>query len=355
MILTDRIDRRKILRELGANEASGNEAFSAFFTEQVAVALQELSHQRRQKALEIWRRMYAQYPDLCMKSEKALNLFVDLCLHDEAEALIEDGRRRYPRSRALYAAAFARVAYRKGDLEEALKRYEVVRRRFPQVVDGYGIAAACLSALGRAGEAEAMLESGLRKHGNNYDLCLRYAQAAMHRREWNAGLERWKLVTRRFPHLPGPLGIAQCLKEMGRLDEAEGVLNDACEHFGTNPYPFSELANLSIARGDLNEAINRWGVVLNRFPWFDRAYTESASVMCKVGRDADADELLRLVVGRSPEYLPGHLEYARSAQRRGDWPAAAQRWSMVKAKFPDCVEAVGGEALALETMRRQRE
>ena len=60
--------------------------------------------------------------------------------------------------------------------------------------------------------------------------------------------------------------------------------------------------------------------------------------MCKVGREADANELLRLLVGRSPEYLPGNLEYAKSAQRRGDWKEAAERWALVRARFPGCAE-----------------
>jgi predicted Zn-dependent protease len=312
----------------------------------------EFSHQRPRKALEIWRRLYGQYPDLCLRTEKALNLFIDLCLHDEAEAMIQDGRRRYPRLRSLYETAFARVAYRRGDLEEALRRYEVVRRRFPQVADGYGIAAACLTALERADEAESMLARGIRKLPDNYDLSVRYAQAAVHRRDWAAALQRWKSISTRFPHLPGPLGVAQSLKEMGRLDEAEDVLTEACERFASNPYPFVEMAGLAAVRGDLDEAIKRWNVVLDLFPWFDRAYTECAAFMCQVGRETDADELLRLLVGRSPEYLPGNLEYARSAQRRGDWKEAAERWALVRARFPGCAEASEGEAIALEANMR---
>jgi tetratricopeptide (TPR) repeat protein len=351
-IVKEWLERRETLRELRAIEVD-SKPYSAFFTEQIELALKEFSHQRPQKALEIWRRMHAQFPDLCLKTEKALNLFIDIGRHDEAEALIQDGLRRYPRSRSLYETASARVAYRRGDLEEALRRYDAVRRRFPQVADGYGIAAACLTALGRADEAESMLERGIRKLADNYDLSVRHAQAAVHRRDWAAALTRWKSIADGFPHLPGPLGVAQSLKEMGRLDEAEDVLIEASERFTSNPYPFVDLAGLAIAKGDLDEAIRRWKVVLDRFPWFDRAYTECAAFMCKVGRDVEADELLCLVVGRSPEYLPGYLEYARSAQRRGDWPAAAERWAMVKARFPECTEAVEGEALALESVKRQ--
>lgn len=351
-LLKDWWDRRRVLRELRANEASGSEAYSAFFTEQIELALMELSHQRRQRALEIWRRMYSQYPDLCLKSERALNLFVDLCLHDEAEVLIEEGRRRFPRGRSLYDTALARVAYRRGDFKEALRRYEVVRRGFPQVVDSYTLAAVCLSALGSADEAEAMLERGMRKHADNYDLCARYAQTAVERRDWNAALERWKIVSRRFPYLPGPLGVAQCLRELGRLDEAENVLVDASERFASNPYPFAELAGLAIARGDLPEAIERWNVVLDRFPSFDRAYTESATIMRKVGRHAEADERLRVIVERSPEYLPGHVEYAKSAELRGDWRLASERWAETLTRFPECAEAIAGKAAALAAISR---
>jgi len=114
------------------------------------------------------------------------------------------------------------------------------------------------------------------------------------------------------------------------------------------------LAGLAAAQGDIDEVIRCWEVVLYRFPGFDRAYTAGAEAMRKVGREADADELLRQVVGRSPAYLAGHLEYARSAERRGDWSAAAERWALVRVRFPDCDEAREGEAAALVLAEQQR-
>jgi len=218
------------MRELRAGEGQGSQAYSGYFSEQILDATREFNDGRPGKALEIWRRMHTQYPDLSLTSEEAFNLFVDFGRHDEAEALIQDGRRRYPRYRSLYDAALARVAYRRGDLEEALRRYEALRDKFPQVADGYGIAAACLSDLGREVAAEAMLERGIRRLPNNYDLCIRHAQAATRRRDWPEALKRWQMISNRFEHLPGPLGVAQCLKELGRLSEAKEILAGACEN-----------------------------------------------------------------------------------------------------------------------------
>jgi tetratricopeptide (TPR) repeat protein len=345
-------ERRRALRELRAIEGRGSSAYSGFFSDQIDVARSEFDQGRREKALETWRKMHAQYPDLCLTSEKAFNLFIDLGNHDEAEALIQEGRRRYPRHKALYATVFARVAYRRGDLEEALRRYDIVRRGFPRVADGYGIAAACFSDLGRRDEAEAMLERGVRTLPNNLDLCIRYAQDATRRDDWPEGLQRWKYVWDRFEQTVGLLGQAECLKEMERLDEAERLLIEACERFHMNPWPFAELANLSTAKGDFDEAVQRWEAVLSRFPWFEFAYPKAAEALRQVGRHTESDEILRVGMTRSPAHLAVSLEYARNAHSRGDWAAATERWALVRERFPDCIEARERELEALAAIER---
>jgi tetratricopeptide (TPR) repeat protein len=137
-----------------------------YFNEQIEVTKSEFYSGRQARSLQLWRSLFEQYPDLVLKSEAAFNLFIDLGCHDEADALLQEARKRYPRYKLLYATIFARIAYRRGNLEEALTRYAIVRREFPEAADGYGIAAAILNDLGRSEESEAMLETGIRKLPN---------------------------------------------------------------------------------------------------------------------------------------------------------------------------------------------
>ena len=341
------LERRNAFRELRAIESQDNQAYLGFFSDQIGVARAEFDRGGQDKALRIWREMHTRFPDLTLTSEKAFNLLIDFGQHEQTEALIHEGRKRYPKYKSLFASVAARVAYRRGDLDEALRRCEMVRRQFPRVADGYTIAAACLNDLGRQDESEALLRSGVQKVTDNLDLCMRYAQSAMGRRDWEEGLRRWKIVWDRFQPTSGLLGEAECLKELGRFDAAEIVLNDACERFHMNAWPFAQLAMLSTTKGDFDEAARRWDVVLSRFPWFEYAYPKAAEALRQVGREADADEILRVGMTRSPADLAVNLEYARSAHRRGDWAAAKERWALVRARFPDCDEARAGEIEAL--------
>jgi predicted Zn-dependent protease len=139
---------------------------------------------------------------------------------------------------------------------------------------------------------------------------------------------------------------------MGRMAEAEQVLTEACELFAENVYPFAELADLSTAKGKFDEAVQRWEVVLRRFPSFEFAYSKAAQALCEIGQEAEADEVLRAGITRSPANLAMTLEYARSAHRCGNWTAARERWAMVRDRFPDCAEAREQEITALAAIQQ---
>ena len=152
----------------------------------------------------------------------------------------------------------------------------------------------------------------------SFDLSMRYAQAATKRLDWSEGLRRWRVAQRDFAYLPGPLGVAECLRQLDRIAEAEQTLLEACEHFPDNAWAFAEFAAFATIKGDHEEAVRRWDTVRERFPSFDHAFMRSAEALRAVGREADAEELLRVLVKRAPLHLPGHLEYARTAERRGN-------------------------------------
>ena len=87
--------------------------------------------------------------------------------------------------------------------------------------------------------------------------------------------------------------------------------------------------------GDHEEAAQRWRTVIKRFPTFSLAYLKGAEALRTVGQDMEADALLELSVSRMKSDLPVHLAYARGAERRRDWPAAAERWALVRHRFPN--------------------
>src|ERR1019366_3714233 len=182
-------------------------------------------------------------PKLSMTSEDALNLLIDLARFDQAELMIHEGRRRHPWHRAIYAAASARIAYGRGDLEEALRRCETVRRKFPRLAAGYTIATVCFAGLDRPDDAEAMIGQAARKFPRDFDIVVAYARHAVRRKDWPEALRRWEDMRNRFDNFLGPLGMAQSLREMGHFAEAKELASKVCEDAPRVPWGYSELAD----------------------------------------------------------------------------------------------------------------
>lgn len=239
----------------------------------------------------------------------------------------------------MYTALAARNALARGDNVEALKRADLLRRKYPSRAEGYAVAAEALIRQGETDAAETMIGLGVRHVTGDGALCERHARLAMDRNDWAEGRTRWKLVWDRFESTPGLLGQADCLMRLGQQEEAAAIIEEACDRFHMNPWCFAARAELATARGAVEDAVTAWQSVLNQFPWFERAYWKLAEALQQVGRDADADEILRVGAARSPEDRETALAFARSADRLGQADQARTRWSEVAHRFPDCEEA----------------
>ena len=337
--LKEWLENRRALREVRAGGSGSNRPYAAFFADQLANAKNAFDAGAPDKALHQWRELHRLFPDLTATSARALNLLIDIGQLDEADALIMESRGRYPRFKALYAAAFARVAYRRGDLEQTLRRCERLRHDYPRSADGYTIAAGCLADHGRPDEAEAMIGRGVSKVPGDIDMAVLHARHAMRREAWPEALRRWYLVRDRFKeHSVGSVGAAECLRAMGRVDDAEHLLIATRANFDSDPWPIAELANLAAAKGDHARAVEHWEYLIEYFRSFDHAYKMGVVAMRKAGQEAKADELYRIMALRSPSDLQAQLEYARSGDRCGH-SGAADRWAAIREEFPECAEA----------------
>lgn len=345
-------ERRSTLREMRAEDKEANEGYKKFFTEQIQLAREAVYRGDRSDALRIWHKMHARFPYNCMMSNETLNLLLDVGFFDEADSMIQKGRALHPHYDR-FASGYVKVAHRRGDVQETLHRCELVRKRFPRVAEGYTIASGCLTELDRHDEAAALIARGKTIIPDNCEIYIQQARNAARRRDWQEAALSWEVVWSRFGELLGALGAAQSLKEMDRYTEAEKFLTEATARFEKNVWVLVEWANLITAKGDLSEGIARWTTVRMRFPYFALGYLRGAETMRQAGRESEADELLSTAVMRVPSDLNIHLEYARSAQRRGDWTNAAERWALVRERFPDCTEACEQEAEALAAIAKR--
>ena len=79
-----------------------------------------------------------------------------------------------------------------------------------------------------------------------------------------------------------------------------------------------------------------------QFPRSPSAYTGGAAALAALGRIDEADNLLAEGVKQCPDRSEIAVEHARSAHQREGWAEAAQRWALVRERFPDNVAGRSG-------------
>ncbi len=281
------------MRELQSSVRQSGAGYSDYVEGEIFRAKQILFVGDHKQALSIWHLLYRTYPTPIIKSKAALELLLDLGAFEDAELMMQAGVVLFP-NQAHLLWGHAEIARRRGDLQEALRRCEIVRRRFPYAAEGYTIASACLNALQRGEEAETLISQILRKFPDRFELIAEHASCAIMRKDWETGLVRWqsaKSYGHDFPQVL--LNIIGCLRELGRYPEAETLIEEVRERFPRDSWVFVEAARVASAKGDTDEALRYWSIVRKREPFVPLGYSEGAAVARQVGDMDLADAILR--------------------------------------------------------------
>jgi tetratricopeptide (TPR) repeat protein len=247
-------------------------------------------------------------------------------------------------------------AQNQGDWPEALRRWAVVRERFPDQTQAYTGAALAHRNAGDFDAADAMLQAAMQRFPNIVSLTFEHGWVAHIRHDWPEAARRWETVRMRAPDVQvGYTAGATALRELGRMDEAVALLDEAARRFPGELKVTIEQAWLAQARRDWPEAARHWDAVRAQLPDEEAGYTAGARALREQGRADEAERLLREAIARFPDRRSPLTEYAWLAYISYEWPEAAERWAAVRARFPDHAEAYALGARALGELRRYEE
>jgi len=212
---------------------------------------------------------------------------------EEAEALLAEGLRLVPDDIGLQME-YARLATRRQDWSEAVKRWTDIYNNFNHLAGVSGSAAA-LKELGRHDEADQLLYDVMYKAGNDVPFWLESASIAEHRQNWEEAARRWATVRDRFPLLPhGYIRGVRPLLELGHVIEAEYVLQEGIDRIQGDPALRLEYAQLAHRRQDWHEASQRWSAFRERFPNRPEGYQRGSEALKALGQTAEAAKLLAM-------------------------------------------------------------
>jgi tetratricopeptide (TPR) repeat protein len=206
---------------------------------------------------------------------------------DEAEGLLLEAQKMNTPDEGA-ATDFAGIANLRGDWEEALRRWDDVRKDYPVVEAWIGVATA-QRELGRRQEAIGTLTVARGKFLNSHRPSVELAWMAHNAKDWPEALRLWQAVRESFPRLgTGYVAGAWALREAGQLEEAEAVLGIGTNLLDQDAGPAADYARFAHRRGDWPEAVRRWALVRERFPGEKSGYTEGADALEAAGDHAAA-------------------------------------------------------------------
>ncbi len=229
----------------------------------------------------------------------------------EAEAVLLAGQRVATDDPALFGD-HAELASERRDWTEGLRRFEIVRDRFPDTWWAYKRIADMLRAMGRNDEAETVLLAGQRMAPGEPALFGDHAELASERRDWAESLRRFEIVRDRFPGTPWSYKrIADTLRAMDRPDEAEAVLLEGQRQAPGEPALFGDHADLAFERFDWAESLRRFEIVRDRFPGTAWSYRRIADTLRRLDRTGEAEVVLIDAMEAFPQDPTALIELCR--------------------------------------------
>ena len=253
---------------------------------------------------------------------------------DDAALLLASARERFPEDAGI-AIEHGMIAQSRGDWPEALRRWQGVRNRFPDLPRPYINGAMALRESRRYDEADALLEEARARFPNDLETAIEFARVPQVQRNWSEAARRWGTVVERFPgHVVGYVGAAAALRELGEFQRAGAILVVAQKEFPGDPEAAVQYATLASSRREWNEALRRWQSIVERFPDHPAGFAAMGSALRELRRLDEAESFLADARRRFPADPGIAIEYAHIAHIRRDWPEALRRWEAARATAP---------------------
>jgi len=222
-------------------------------------------------ALVSWEGLATRYPDLSATYLGLARELRDLGRIEESESIFRKMLDRFP-ANPKPALDYAMLAYARREWPEAIRRFQLVRSRFPDVLDGHRFVGDLLFGQRQFDEADAVLREAISRFPDEPRLAISYAWSAHLKGDkvgdWKEASERWYALVSRFPD--EKLGYAMVgfvwTKYLGRIDEAETLLLTGMRRFPDDIAIARQYARAADYRQDWGEALRRWDALAARWP-----------------------------------------------------------------------------------------
>jgi tetratricopeptide (TPR) repeat protein len=347
-------ERRQALQELDDIQNHEDWVLARSDTNLVHSAKIALSLGDKSAALDFWQQALVRYPRFARQSADAFEILLGLGLFDDAEALTHEFRRRSPKD-PVYAGWFALVSERRGDTDEAIRRWASVRDKFPAYWMGFVHGAVCLRNSGQLAAAEALHKKSGELFPDILHMWMEWARTVEQKEDWPEAIRLWDVVSKRFRHFAGDVGVARGLEELGRPEEAEARLKEARYRSASEPQIAIALTRLACRRGAYDEALICCEEARARIPLHPFGYREGTRLLLELGRYSEAEAILLAAAKRFPQQVWPMVDYASLASRQNNWEAAVTRWEAVRAGWPDRQDGYLQGAQALAALGREEE
>jgi tetratricopeptide (TPR) repeat protein len=253
---------------------------------------------------------------------------------DASDALLAEGMARSMGRIDLFTES-ANNASRRKDWPEALRRWSLVQSMFPHNSAGYVGSASTLREMGRLDEAASLLVRVKDMFPDDAYAFVEQAWLENRRGAWDVAAGYWEVVQEKFPsHPAGYVGGAAAYHALGRFVDADNLIVEGRRHFPDNREIAFWWADLAAQRADWHEAAKRWLALRDVFPTELRCILDAARALTEAGEPMRADALIAEARESFPHDSRLIWRWADQADHQRDWPVAAERWKVVRERFP---------------------